>query len=219
MTPADETPLDPDFIPEPTRRIASVETLRVVSDPTRMRLMETMVQRQDPPWSVRELAAELQVPQTRLYHHIEQLRSHDIIRPVERRVVSGIIETRYRISAFSFQLDRRLFEGGEDERRTILHDTLVAVFDTARDEIETAMRGGALKPPGSPRDEPLLVVRSVARLTPDRAEEYRRRLKELEDEFSDPDGDQGGGRAWGVVLALYPLPQAPAPVSPTPDTE
>ncbi len=219
MAPADELPLDPDFLPGPTRRIGDVETMRALSDPTRMRLMEAMVQRQDPPWSVKELAAELQVPQTRLYHHVEQLLAHDIIRPVERRVVSGIIETRYRITAYSFQLDRRLFESSGDEPRAVLHDTLVAVFDTARDEIEAAMRSGAIGSSGGSGDERLLVARSLARLTPERAAEYRRRLRELQEEFGDQHQDEPGTRAWGVVLAVYPLPQAPADASHTTDSE
>src|SRR5512132_1497553 len=140
MSPADDVELHPGFYPEPTRRISSPEALRAISDPTRLRLVEVMVQRQDPAWSVKELAAALGVPQTRLYHHVEQLLAHDLVRAVERRVVSGIIETRYRVTALSVQLDRRLFEGGADEATAMLHDTLVTVFDTARDEIEGAMR-------------------------------------------------------------------------------
>ena len=73
-----------------------------------------------------------------------QLVEHDLVRPVERRVVSGIIETRYRVVARSFQLDRRLFAAGSEETRAVLHETLVAVFDTARDEIELAIRLGAI---------------------------------------------------------------------------
>jgi DNA-binding transcriptional ArsR family regulator len=211
MSPADETELQPDFRPEPMRRISSAETLRAISDPTRMRLMEVMVQRQDPPWSVKELAVALGVPQTRLYHHVEQLLAHDIVRPVERRVVSGIIETRYRVTALSFQLDRRLFEGDTDEPARMLHDTLVAVFDTARDEIEAAMRSGAIDPSGGDADR-VLVSRGLARLTPERAAEYRRRLEALALEFGDQDEGMPGARPWGVVLAVYPLnPQAKEP--------
>src|SRR4051795_5197216 len=136
MAPADDLELYPDFRPEPLIKIRDAETLRALGDPTRVRILETMVQRQDPPWSVKELAAALGVPQTRLYHHVEQLLAHDLIRAVERRVVSGIIETRYRVTALSVQLHRRMFAAASDaETRTILHDTLVAVFDTARDEV------------------------------------------------------------------------------------
>src|SRR4051794_12473495 len=197
MAPADDLELYPDFRPEPLMKIRDAETLRALGDPTRVRILETMVQRQDPPWSVKELAAALGVPQTRLYHHVEQLLAHDLIRAVERRVVSGIIETRYRVTALSVQLDRRMF-AGDGPPPEILHDTLVAVFDTARDEVEQALHAvtatgtsaagtsaAGTTAAGTSRalDDRMLVTRGLARLTPARAAELRRRLVELEAEF------------------------------------
>lgn len=207
MSPADETPLQPGFMPEPVMLISGADTLRAISDPTRMRLMEVMVQRQDPPWSTKELAAALGVPTTRLYHHIEQLLAHAIVVPVEQRVVSGIIETRYRVAALSFQLDRRLFEGDTDAATRAIHETLATVFDTARDEVEAAMRSAASTPSGTDRDpdaDRVFVARSLARLSPARAAEYRRRLNELHLEFGDEDAPEA--EAWGIVLAVYPMP-------------
>lgn len=212
MSPADDADLDPAFAPDPVRHITDAQTLRAISDPTRMRMVETMVQRQDPAWSVKELAAALGVPQTRLYHHVEQLLVHDIIRAVERRVVSGIIETRYRVAALSFQLDRRLFEGDTDDARTILHQTLGAVFDTARDEIEAAMRSGAIDPRGEDEDGQVLVSRNLVRLSPARAAELRARLQDLAREFDDDPPDAApDALPWGVVLAVYPMTPSKEP--------
>ena len=206
MSPAEDLDLYPDHVPQPVLRISTPQQLRAVSDPTRLRIIETMVQRQDPAWSVKELAEALGVPQTRLYHHVDQLLAHDLIRAVERRIVSGLIETRYRVTALSLQLDRRMFESGEP--REILHHTLVAVFDTARDEVEAAIGAGVV----GAHDDRLLLSRGLARLTPDRAAELRRRLLELEGEFG-ADAPAEGSRPWGVVLALYPVvaPADPAP--------
>lgn len=210
MAPADDIDLYPDFRPEAVRRIGDPETLRALGDPTRVRILEVMVQRQDPPWSVKELAAAMGVPQTRLYHHVEQLLAHDLLRAVERRVVSGIIETRYRVTALSIQLDRRMFAAAGPSREA-LHDTLVAVFDTARDEVEQAIAAIASGPEhGGPADR-MLVTRGLTRLSAERAAELRRRLLELEAEF---DADAGGEdtQAYGVVLAVYPVAD-PDPVT------
>jgi DNA-binding transcriptional ArsR family regulator len=202
----DQDPLDPAFQPEDVRLIGDVESLRAISDPTRLRILETMVQRQDPAWSVKELAAGIGVPQTRLYHHVEQLLERDLIRAVERRIVSGIIETRYRVVARSFQLDRGLLAGDSEARQEVLHDTLVAVFDTARNEIEEAIRTGVIDTGADGPDERRVILsRGLARLSPARAVELRRRLQAIEDEFgenADPDGD-----AYGVVFAVYPMPR------------
>ena len=201
----DLTP-DPDFRPADVRIIGDIESLRAISDPTRLRILETMVQRQDPAWSVKELAAEIGVPQTRLYHHIEQLLERDLIRPVERRIVSGIIETRYRVAALSFQLDRGLLAGDTEAGQQALHDTLVAVFDTARGEVEQAIREGVIDPTAEASDERKVVLsRGLARLSPERAAELRERLKTLHEEFGSD--DHPDGQAYGLVFALYPMPR------------
>src|ERR1043165_9400136 len=105
MSPASTTsrpdaPAMPDDAPpEAERLISDAETLKALSDPLRLRILETMVTRAAEPWSVKELATAMGVPQTRLYHHIDLLVERDLIRAAAQRVVSGIIETRYRIAA------------------------------------------------------------------------------------------------------------------------
>src|SRR5919112_744906 len=77
---------------EAERLISDAETLKAISDPLRLKILEAMVARVGEPWSVKELAAALDVPQTRLYHHVELLLERDLIRVAGQRVVSGIIE-------------------------------------------------------------------------------------------------------------------------------
>ena len=205
--------LDADFKTEAVRTIGDVETLKVLSDPLRLRIIETLVQRSDPPWSVKEIAAALGVPQTRLYHHVDQLVEHDLVRPVERRVVSGIIETRYRVVARSFQLDRRMFVGGSEESRAALHETLVSVFDTARHEIEVAIHLGSIDvSDGAPPERRLVLSRGVVHLSPVRAAELRERLLAMLEEFEVDSDPADGSAAYGTVLAVYPLPPTPESV-------
>jgi DNA-binding transcriptional ArsR family regulator len=202
-----EPVLSPDFEPEDVRYIGDVETLRAISDATRMRILETMVQRRSPAWSVKELAAALGMPQTRLYHHVELLLERDLIRATERRVVSGIIETRYSAAALNFQLDRSMFAGDTAVGIEMLHQTLAAVFDTARAEVELSLRLGAIKTdPGAVDERSLLLTKGLARLTPSRAAELRKRLQALLEEFGDDPPTEPDGRAFGMVVALYPMP-------------
>jgi DNA-binding transcriptional ArsR family regulator len=207
--------LAPDLQPEDVRYIRDVETLRAISDATRMRILEAMVQRRSPAWSVKELAAALDLPATRLYHHVELLLERDLIRAVERRVVSGIIETRYNVVATSFQLDRALFAGDSEESLAVLHETLIAVFDTARAEVELAIRLGVIDSHAdAPQDRRLMLTRGLARLTPDRATELRERLQALYAEFSDDPAapsSAGDPQAYGLVLAVYPMPPTREP--------
>ncbi len=212
MSPSGPAPTEPvlfpDFEPEDVRYIGDVETLRAISDATRMRILETMVQRRSPAWSVKELAAALEMPPTRLYHHVELLLERDLIRATERRVVSGIIETRYSVAALSFQLDRSLFATDQAAGLEVLHETLLAVFDTARAEVELSFRLGTIKADGPSEEHTLLLTRGLARLTTDRAVDLRSRLQALLEEFDDTASEDPGARAFGIVLALYPMPPA-----------
>jgi DNA-binding transcriptional ArsR family regulator len=200
--------VDPEFRPAAVLQVADADTLKAISDPTRMRMLEVMVSRQDPAWSVKELAAALDVPPTRLYHHVELLTERGLIRAVEQRVVSGIIETRYRVAARSFQLDRKMFAGDTDEAREVLSGMLDAVFDRARAEVEDAVRADAsVLSKDSPVHRQVFLSRAFARLTPARAEELRKHLQAFESELDDEEELDGG--PYGFVLAMYPL--APLP--------
>ncbi|HET7727548.1 MAG TPA: helix-turn-helix domain-containing protein [Candidatus Limnocylindrales bacterium] len=191
--------------PDPERLISDVETLRALSDPLRLRIIEAMVQRVDPPWTVKELASALDVPQTRLYHHVELLLERDLIRAVERRVVQGIIETRYAVAARSFRLDRRLFQGGSPEADAQVHEVLLHLFDLARDELEASIGAGlALPEEEAPDSKRTLLSKGLLRLRADRAAELRSRLTELLAAYDDDDAGPDTA-AYGLLVALYPL--------------
>jgi DNA-binding transcriptional ArsR family regulator len=194
--------------PETERLVSDPETLKALSDPLRLRILETMVARVDEPWSAKELANRLDVPQTRLYHHIELLLERDLIRSAEQRVVSGIIETRYRVAAMSLRLDRRLLSSDSnlhDAARELLH----TVFDTSRDEIARALNEPGASLPGAAGDgDPALVpdrpllTRGLARLSAARAGEFRERLEALIREFESED-ESATTEMWSLLVAFY----------------
>ena len=202
-----QSDLDAEFQPAPVRRVRDIETLRAIADPTRIRILEQMAARRVGSWSVKELAGALGVPVTRLYHHVDLLVERDLIRAVERRVISGIIETRYRVSAATFQLDRPLLGGEVGEARRLLADTVLAAFDHARAEAEAAVRGGADDEASMPEHRRLLISRGLMRLSPARAKELRSRLQALEEEFRSDDAGEDGEFV-GTLLAVYPLPDS-----------
>jgi DNA-binding transcriptional ArsR family regulator len=204
--------------PELERLVSDVETLKALSDPLRLRMLETMVARPDTAWSVKELATALDVPQTRLYHHVELLLERDLIGLASQRVVSGIIESRYRIRALSFRLDRRFLSNDpslHEAGRELLH----TVFDSARDEVAAALHAWLVAHPDADPaadpdaidqpDRPLL-TRGLAVLPPARAAEFRRRLVALMNEY-ETDRDAPDAVPFGFLFALYEAPPAREP--------
>jgi DNA-binding transcriptional ArsR family regulator len=213
--------------PDAELLVSDSETLKALSDPLRLRILEAMVARLDAPWSAKELAARLGVPQTRLYHHIELLLERGLIRAAGQRVVSGIIETRYRVAALSFRLDRRLLSGNaelQDGGLEVLH----TVFDTTREDLARALQrharadrseeaaaaddhGDPASAFGTDPDRPIL-TRGLARLSPSRAAEFRERVLALISEF-ESDTESAAAETWGLLLAFYRQDGDPAEAS------
>jgi DNA-binding transcriptional ArsR family regulator len=192
--------------PLPERLISDVETLRALSDPLRLRILEVMTATPDETYTVKRLASILETSQTRLYHHVNQLAERELIVVAAQRVVSGIIETSYRVGQRSVRLDRRLLAADAPT----MHDTLTTIFDGARDDIERGLRAGTITT--AEDAEPatkLLLARGLARLSPERAADLRARLVALFEEFSDEDGHaaEPGLPAFGLVLSMYALPE------------
>jgi DNA-binding transcriptional ArsR family regulator len=204
---------DLDRAPQAERVVSDVETLKALSDPLRLRILEAMVSRKDATWSVKELAAELAVPATRLYHHVELLLERDLIRVAAQRVVSGIIESRYRVAALSFRLDHRLLST-EADAGALGAELLHTVFDSARDDVARALHHYLAAHPGASPDaeagadpERPVLTRGVALLTPARAAEFRTRLLALMAEY-DNERDEPGVVPFGFLFALYRAPGA-----------
>lgn len=192
-----------DLGPEPIaeRLISDVETLKALSDPLRLRILELMTAGHAQAFTVKRLAVALEVSQTKLYHHINLLMERELIRPVGTRVVSGIIETSYRIAQLSVKLDRGLLAGDSPE----LHDMLTTVFDGAREDIERGIRAGVIEL--GEETDPLrrvVLAKGLARLSPARAAEFQARLKDLVEAFEDDPADTDGA-AYGFVLSFYPM--------------
>ena len=194
------------FEPVAERVISDVETLKALSDPVRLRILETMVTAADEAWTVKRLAKALDTNPTKLYHHINILEECEFIRVAGTRVVSGIIETSYRIAQLSLRLDRALLSGAGADVRSSVHDVLAVVFDSVRDEIERGLSSGVIKSSDDPLSE--LMIRGLTMVHPDRAVELRRRLRELLAEFDtdDPSDVEPGAVAFGYLVALYPFP-------------
>jgi DNA-binding transcriptional ArsR family regulator len=201
------------FQPLQERVISDVETLKALSDPVRLRILETMVTAADEPWTVKRIAAALGVGPTKLYHHINILEERQLIKVSGTRVVSGIIETSYQIAQLSLRLDRSLLSGAGADVRSSVHDMLAVIFDSVRDEIEHGLASGMVKSSDDPLSE--LLIRGLTMLSPDRAAELRRRLRELMEEFDtdDPKDVAPGALPFGYLIATYPFP-APTPTDP-----
>src|SRR6476620_7963823 len=101
----DGTQTEEQFEPADHMVIKDLESLKAMSDPLRLQIIEIMLQGAR---TVKQIAGELKTTPTKLYYHINLLEQHGLIKVSGTRVVSGIIEKQYRLAAYSFDIDRSL---------------------------------------------------------------------------------------------------------------
>lgn len=191
--------------PMAVRYVDDVETLRVLSDPLRLAIVNLLMDgahREPRVRSAKELAHELGQPQTKLYRHIKQLQAADLIQVAETRLVSGIVEHRYRTGQLSLRMDSG-FLGGEAPVDDTLR-ALAAVLDGHRDDLFTAIREGRVRLDGDASAEPVRHAVAAVRATVplDRAQDFATRLSALVDEFVGLDHDPEGIKV-NLLVAYY----------------
>jgi DNA-binding transcriptional ArsR family regulator len=198
--------------PAPLRTIEDVETIRALADPTRLGILRVLMSgaRTEPRvMSVKELAAELGEPQTKLYRHVKQLEACGLIEVAQTRLVSGIVEQRYRTGQIDLAINRALISTIDPDDQAAV---VAALFDNIRDDVVAGLRAGRLGPgaqTASPPQDGLNVFGAWENtVSPAKAREFAERLSALLTEIGAADHDEDGVPI--VVLAtLYSPPYSP----------
>ena len=178
--------------------ISDLETLKTVAEPTRVAILEQLSE----PQSVTQLAGALQVPRTRLYHHMELLRARGLIDVVEERRVGAMTELIYAPTAKTYRLDPRLLDSGELAARVDALTTLL--FDATKSDVRRALLSGQLSLESSAGPRQLAIGRSIAFLTPERADNLIRELEALVARFDAGHVPSDEARPFAFSWVFYP---------------
>ena len=183
--------------------VSDLDMLRLVSDPFRVQILELI---REEPRTVKELAASLNIPATRLYYHMKLLEEHGLIRVDSTRIVSGIVEKRYEVTASRLSVDRSLLSPGE-ETESGLETHLAFVLDESKTEIRRAYRAGLIDPSSHSIAEGGLVLGRVwLHLTQDQADELDQRLSAIIEEYASAPIESGDSKQidYEFLIGLYP---------------
>jgi len=206
--------------PDAEQLITNPATLRIYFDPMRTRIIRTMAAQ---PRTVHDIADKLGVPFTRLYYHINMLEKHGLIRVVDVRSLSGVVEEKYyRVTAYRFIIDRALLtmrkDDGDDTAKDetgLIQRVEQALISTQRDLRHSVQRGLVDLTVTPPHTHALVSTCGALPLSPQRALEFQRRLLALCDEFAQ-DVTSAGTRHYAVALTVYPTTKTdedrPAPI-------
>lgn len=194
--------------PLPQQTIRDLATLRVATHPLRQQILATL---NGPARPVREVAAELGLDPHRLYYHVHLLENHGLVRVVDSRVVSGIIEKRYQVTAHDFVVDTELLSPGGTASHPVLDAVLqLTVRRTELQVREMVQRGVIDLEKRAPDPAALLSRASLVRLSADRARELSGRIIDLLTEFTREAGEAPHQGYW-IAMTFHPCDLSAAP--------
>ncbi|MFW2333316.1 helix-turn-helix domain-containing protein [Ilumatobacter sp.] len=152
------------------------------------------------PRTVAELADMLDVPITRLYHHVNRLAGLGLIRIVAVRRVGAVTERRYQVIAKSFHVDNELLTSTNQRELSV---ALSSLFDVAKLGFQRFVEAGGIG--GTPHeDERSTLSLGEVRLSDARRRELIQEVVALVQRFpSDVDDDDPTGSRVTLFVAAF----------------
>lgn len=179
--------------------ISDLRQIKALADPLRQKILGAFVAE---PRTTKQVAALLDQPPTKLYHHVDQLERVGLIELVATRPKRGTMEKYYRAVANRFCLASSTLAG---EAAAVVEDTLSGAFDSAQREMRKALGAAA---EGGTETRAIMAMGSI-RVAPEDLVTLRQRFLDLAKEF-------GGGTTaskreyYRFLVAIYPSDENPS---------
>ncbi len=154
---------------------------------------------------MKSFAGELEMQPHKLYYHFNLLEKHKLIKVIETRVVSGIIEKRYQAVAKNFSVDEGLFLPTSKIGSEAVDFTLQGIFESCKSEFKKSYEAGLFKIiDGEPRKDRL--IHTYLRLT---AEEFKQFSSHIDELFKQIQAHRSGSpdeekTVYSFTVAFFP---------------
>ena len=121
--------------------MTSLEQVRVLADPLRLRLLEAFCPEAR---TTKQVAVLLDEKPTRLYHHVDALAKAGLILLCDTRQVRGTVEKYYRAVAKTFRADPKPFQQAEADggEREALTEMITTMLENTAAEVRDLVRSG-----------------------------------------------------------------------------
>lgn len=187
--------------PREYMEVDDIEVFEVLNNPVRVRILRQLME----PASVKQVAAKLKMPPTRLYYHIHLMEEAGLISVVKTRKAGAMIERLYQATARGFRPSPQLSKGGYepselakvatgvvlDGARADAEESLTRHFRRVRDDEQEELHDGAFG-------------RTVGFFTEEGAAEFADKLRRFIDDEFDPH-DRSEGNEYGLTFVFFPL--------------
>ena len=182
--------------------LETAEHFDILSDSTRLEIIELLVR----PHSVAELAAQMRVPRTRLYHHINLLEDTRMIRVVDTRQAGAQTEKLYQVSAFSFQPSKEYLANALPREKA--QAVMASIFGTTEADFIRSVEEGTVSFTDEAGSRRMHIRRGLLVLDETRLNGF---IAELEEIYAKYDVDTGdledipdGAQVVATVSLVYP---------------
>jgi len=172
------------------RSVSTAAELKALADPLRLAILAALIR--DAPrelrvLSVKELAAELGEPKTKLYRHVRQLEAAGLIRVAATRLVSGIVEQRYQACQGDLHIGPAAMRDPDAAGEAVAAVTVILDRYRSRYLAHLAQTRAAVEAaPLEPYREAMLSMVSTT-VSPAKAQELLTRLREVMTEIDQAD--------------------------------
>lgn len=188
---------NPDFHPAEVFPIDDLETLQLIMTEPRIEIIELLRK----PSSVAKLAESLEVPRTRLYHHINALEDVGAIVVVDERRAGALNEKIYQVAARSFQPSEKFLQSATPKEQAIA--ILDSLFSITRTDFVRAVERNQVSLSEGEKSRSMTIARHMLTLTPERRSELVGRLESLLLEFAD-DEESEETEPFGLLIIAHP---------------
>ena len=186
--------------------IKDLETLRSVSDPLRIQIVELLTTQN---LTVKQVAEKLGLAPSKLYYHFGALEKLGMIEVAETRMVSNMVEKVYQSNADQLDVDPSLLKfsrEGDNESFGIL---ISSTIDATREDIIRSLqaRQFQLDQGATEQSRRFIINRVVSRISEERMAEFQERLVQLIQEFESEDehaARKSNLQPYALTVALYP---------------
>jgi DNA-binding transcriptional ArsR family regulator len=198
--------------PRPVRTVDDVNVLKAMADPTRLAILAALMKSRNdrPVMSVKELAAELGEPQTKLYRHVRQLEAAGLIEVASTRMVSGILEQRYQACQQDLRLGRSFLQEHPEESQVAAQTVLDHYRDGFFAAYQADRQSGAEVPAAEAYRKPMLFV-GDCKVSPAKAAELKNKLEEIISDLGNAAEDPEGVSLNLLIGSFVPAASAPQP--------
>lgn len=184
-------------------KVSDLETLRAISDPLRVQILEILDSQK---LTIKQVAEKLGLAPSKLYYHFNALEKLSLIEVSETRMVANMLEKTYTFAAGAIEVDPALFKfskEGVDEAINIL----LSFIDVTREDLLRSLQAHQFQMEqgveGRPRH--MTINRSVSHIPEKRVEEFQDRLAKLMKEFEEADKkSKPTDQAYALSVAFYP---------------